>query len=86
MAYEVTNGPKCILSGFGGSPSIWVYNDGDAHGTVDGTDYFTDAKELGMKVGDLVFVQLTSDYTTTLHSVSAVDADGNGTISAAVLA
>ena len=86
MAYEVTNPPKCILSGFGGSPSIWVYNDGDAHGTVDGTDYFTNAKQLGMKANDLVFVQLTSDATTTLHSVLEIDASGNGTLSAAVLA
>ena len=86
MAYEVTNSPKCIVHGIGGGPSVWVYADGDAHGDVDATDYFTNGKKLGMKAGDLVFVQNTTGYTTTLHSVSAVDADGNATISAAVLA
>lgn len=86
MAYETSNPPKCILHGIGGGPSIWVYADGDAHTDVDATDYFTNGLELGMKVGDVVIVQNTTGYTTTLHSVSAVDADGNATISAAVLA
>lgn len=85
MAYETSNPPKCVLSGFGGSASIWVYTDGDAHGDVDASGYFTNGAKLGMKVGDIVFVQNTTGYTTTLHSVSAV-ASGAATISAAVLA
>ena len=85
MAYETTNPPKCILSGFGGSASIWQYTDGDAHTDVDASGYFTDGGALGMEVGDVVYVQNSSGYTTTLHSVSAVSA-GAATISAAVLA
>lgn len=86
MAYETSNPPKCILAGIGAGPSTWVYTDGDAHTDVDATGYFTNGSKLGMKVGDLVFVQNTTGYTTTLHSVSAVSGAGAATISAAVLA
>lgn len=85
MAYETSNPPKCILAGIGSGPSTWVYTDGDIHTDVDATGYFTNGAKLGMKVGDLVFVQNTSGYTTTLHSVSGVSS-GAATISAAVLA
>lgn len=85
MAYEVANSPKCVVHGIGSGPSIWVYTDGDAHTDVDAAGYFTNAGKLGMKVGDIVYVQNTTGYTTTLHSVSAVTA-GAATISAAVLA
>jgi hypothetical protein len=85
MAYETTNPPKCVLSGFGGSASIFVYTDGDAHTAVDEAGYFTNGKLLGMKVGDIVYVQNTTGYTTTLHSVSVVSGDA-ATVSAAVLA
>lgn len=87
MAYETTNPPKKIGGGIGASgPQIWIYIDGDAHGDVDATDYFTDGRDRGMRVGDIVFVVNTSGYTVTTHAVSVVDSDGNATISAAVLA
>ncbi|HEV2898848.1 MAG TPA: hypothetical protein VGX71_13630 [Pseudaminobacter sp.] len=86
MAYETSNPPKCVLSGFGGSASLYVYTDGDAHGTVSGAAYFANGKDLGMKIGDVVIVQNTTGYTTTTHSVSAVSAAGAATVSAAVLA
>jgi len=85
MAYETSNSPKCLVVGIGSGPSIWVYTDGDAHADVDAAGYFTNAGKLGMKVGDIVYVQNTTGYTTTLHSVSAVS-NGAATISAAVLA
>lgn len=85
MAYEVSNPPKCVSPNIGSGPATWVYTDGDAHADVDAAGYFTNGSKLGMKVGDIVFVQNTTGYTTTLHSVSAVTA-GAATISAAVLA
>lgn len=86
MAYETTNPPKCLIPRMGDSPAIWVYSDGDAHGTVEGSDYFTDGLELGMKVGDVVIVIDTDDGATTIHSVTVLDSDGNATINAATLA
>jgi len=86
MTYAVSNSPRKIAGGIGASGnSFWLYVDGDAHGTVSGTDYFTNGRDLGMKVGDIVHVVNTSGYTVTTHAVSAIDADGNATVSAAVL-
>lgn len=85
MAYETSNPPRCIVAGGISGPAQWLYQDGDAHTDVDAAGYFTNGGDLGMKVGDLVFVQNTSGYTTTLHAVSAVSS-GAATVSAAVLA
>ncbi|TIO42577.1 MAG: hypothetical protein E5X81_20905 [Mesorhizobium sp.] len=86
MAYSTTNPPKCILSGFGGSPSIWGYNSTDVHTDVDATEYFTDGKQLGMKVGDYVMVgKTTATIGATLHYVQTV-ATAGVTISPAILA
>ena len=86
MAYSATNSPKCVVAGFGGGASIWSYESADAHATVAGAGYFTNAKTLGMKVGDIVFVKVTPAYTVTTHAVSAISAGGAATVSAAVLA
>lgn len=87
MAYATTNPPKCVVTGFGGGPQIWIYASTDPHGTVEGAGYFTNGAALGMRVGDVVVVQDTDTgtYNTTIHSVSAVSA-GAATINAAVLA
>ena len=85
MAYSASNAPKCIAVGVGNAPSVWVYASADIHTDVDAAGYFTNGGKLGMKVGDIVFVQNTSGYTATLHAVSAVSA-GAATVSAAVLA
>lgn len=71
MAYEVTNPPKCIVSGVGSGPSIWVYIDADAHTAVDADDYFSDGDTLGMKENDIVFVIDNDTFTCTLHYVRA---------------
>lgn len=93
MAYAAAN-LKCISSGAIGGPNTWYYASTDAHTDVDATGYFADTGagtpglQFGMKVGDIVYVVNTSSsaYTVTVHCVSAVDADGDATISAAVLA
>lgn len=70
--YSTSNPPFKIAGGLTGSmPAIWMYSSVDAGSTVDGAGYFTNAKELGMKAGDLVFV-LDNDSTYfqwTAHSV-----------------
>jgi Mg-chelatase subunit ChlD len=86
MSYSPTT-LRRIAGGLGGSgPSIWHYTTTDAHGAVDATDYFSNGKDAGMHVADVVFVVDTSGGTATMHYVSAIDSDGNATIAAATLA
>lgn len=87
------SGLHCLVPSVGsGAPAIWVYTSTDAHGSVEATDYFAlmgppGANNRGMKVGDVVIVidSDTGPGNVTIHSVSAVDADGNATINAALL-
>jgi hypothetical protein len=79
MAYSASNPPKLLVQSLGGvGPNIWSYASTDGASTVDGANYFTNGGSLGMKVGDLIFVQDTdaSPVITTLHQVSAT---GDGT-------
>lgn len=85
MSYAVTNPPVCLIPSMGGHSAVWVYKSTDAHGSVEATDYFSDGADRGMKVNDVVIVLDTDAPACTIHLVSAVDADGNATISAATL-
>lgn len=70
MAYATTNPPRAILEGgIGGSPSIWLYSSADASTDVDGSGYFTNGYDLGMRDGDLIFVYVTSSKLWTTHTV-----------------
>jgi lipid-binding SYLF domain-containing protein len=69
-----------------GSPSLWIYRSADAHAAVDATDYFTNGRDLGMKVGDVVIVVITTTELATIHAVLAIDDDGNASISAGTFA
>lgn len=85
MSYATTNPPVCLIPSTGDHSAVWLYKSADAHGDVDVTDYFSNGEALGMKVNDLVFVIDTATPSATMHIVSAVDADGNATISVATL-
>jgi hypothetical protein len=86
MSYA-SSGLQMISGSIGGSGArLWRYVSADAHGAVDATDYFSDAKDRGMKANDIVFVVDTNSATCTVHYVSAIDSDGNGTLAAATLA
>lgn len=76
-----------VAGGIGASgAAIWRYTSADAHGDVDATDYFSDGRKKGMHVNDIVFVIDTNVGTATMHYVTAIDSDGNATISVATLA
>ncbi len=76
-----------VSGGIGSGPSVFVYLSPDAHGDVGGTDYFAlGSKNYGMALGDVVISVFTTGYLATVHAVSAIDSDGNATVSAAVLA
>lgn len=85
MTYDSTK-LKLIKSGFNGGPALWDYTSGDAHGTVEGASYFSNAKQRGLKLGDKVIVcNSGSNYDTTIHAVKSVSGNA-ATINAAVLA
>ena len=48
-----------MVPGVGGGPAIWVYQSTDVHTDVDAASYFSNGGRLGMKPGDIVFVQDT---------------------------
>lgn len=78
MAYSTSNPPALLSQSVGGDFRVWRYRSTDDAATVDGANYFTNGGDLGLKVGDIVWVTDTdaSPVITTLHQVSAT---GNGT-------
>jgi hypothetical protein len=97
MSFNAAGLRKVLDLGMSDPRSMWLYETADAHTTVDNADYFTavsvpirnftpGAVNLGMQVGDLVVVRTTGNGATTLHSVTAVSATGDASLSAAVLA
>jgi len=86
MPYSTSNPPKLVVPSFtnvSGEASIWTYASTDAPTSVDATGYITNAKELGMKAGDLVAVVDTdaSPAQTTLHRVVAINTNGSADLS-----
>jgi len=62
--------------------TMWLYKSADVVGDVDAVDYFASGEKLGMKVGDPVGVIDTTTPLFTWCWVSAIDADGNATVTA----
>lgn len=79
MTYAATNPPKLIATGLAGRGNIWQYRSTDAAATVDGAGYITNASDLGMKAGDIVFVTDTdaTPPALTLHAVASIAANGS---------
>lgn len=86
MSYSTSNPPVCVTPRIGSGPALWIYNSADVHTDVDASEYFTNGKKLGMKVGDHVIVGKTSaTIGSTLHYVTTV-ATAGVTVSPAILA
>ena len=81
--FRMTDGP---LSGNANSfPSLWGYSSADAAATVAGANYFSDGQDLGLRLGDLVFVNDTVTPLVTVHRVKTLDTATRGvTLSAAI--
>lgn len=87
MAYSTSNPPTCVGGdNSGGGNRVWLYVSADAHGTVDGADYFSNGDALGLKVNDAMIVVDSNVPTCTIHHVATVTAGGAATITAATLA
>lgn len=86
MTYSTSNPPQLLVPSIGGKPAIWSYEDGDVDSDVNATDYFSNGEELGMQVGDMVWVYDTTTPKCSVHYVSAIDSDGNATTAFAAVA
>ena len=86
MAYSATLPPNMVSQSVGAAPAFWLYASEDVHTDVDAANYFTNGKDLGMRVNDVVVViKTTATIGATLHVVTEVSADG-ATVSPAILA
>jgi hypothetical protein len=82
MAYSTSNPPRLLTQDLdGGAGKLWMYVSTDDENAFDDTDYITNAAELGMTTGDIVFAIDTTNGLSSIGKVT-VDADGNGTLSA----
>jgi hypothetical protein len=85
MAFAAS-GLVVMVPSIGAGPALYRYTSTDGHATVEATDYFAAMETYGMRVGDVVIVIDSDAPAVTIHTVTAVDSDGNATISAATLA
>jgi hypothetical protein len=78
MSYSTSLPPALISQGIGGTFKVWSYRSTDGAATVDTANYVTNGGDLGLGVGEVMYVTDTdaSPVITTLHQVSAT---GNGT-------
>lgn len=85
MAYSTSAPPRLVTSGglYGVAATggqNWFYSTADTAATVDTTGYITNGGDLGMKVGDLVNVQVTGTGVVTSHRVVTVSATAPGAV------
>lgn len=78
MAFSNANlsGPFQSIAG----PRTFIYKSAEVVGDVDAVDFFASGANYGMAVGDRVVVIDTATPLVTDCWVSAVDADGNATV------
>ena len=86
MVYSVDNPPRQIVQGLSGTPSLWVYVDGDDDATVNGAGYFSNGADLGMKLGDFLLHFDTTTPRGSVHFVTSVTVAGVPTMAFAAVA
>lgn len=69
MAYVTSNPPALVFSFNNNLPKLWQYSSADAMATVDGSGYFTNGYDLGMRDGDLIFVYNAASKIWSAHTV-----------------
>lgn len=76
MAYSTSNPPFLLAQNIGGGKKLWGYASTDAATAVRVAGYITNAKLLGMKAGDLVWMIDTdaSPIAAQLMTVASVNA------------
>ncbi|MDE2440028.1 MAG: hypothetical protein KGP14_03310 [Betaproteobacteria bacterium] len=53
-------------------PRVWTYSSTDAMSVVRAANYFSDAYNIGMKVGDMVYVLQTTSGAVTAATIAVV--------------
>ncbi len=84
MAYSVSNPPTLVVQAIAQTTlRLWAYSSTDVATDVDAAGYFTNGDALGLKAGDVMFVQDTDTgpNTITIHRVTSVTAGGAATVS-----
>ncbi len=77
MAYSTSVPPMLIsVAPLAAAGQIWRYATTDAGTAVDAAGYFTNAKALGMRAGDVVINYCTTTGLSTMHSVVTVTSTG----------
>lgn len=88
MAYSKANPPVAMSMGpltefnatEGGASfpggKMWLYKSTDVIATVEGANYFSNGKDLGMQPGDLVYIIDTTTPHAYLETVATVTASG----------
>lgn len=84
MTYSTDNPPVKLVDGLmgggaaGRGGALWHYASTDDDATVIAAGYITNADDLGMKVGDVVFiVETDNSYKLALAVVTAVSSTGS---------
>lgn len=78
MAYDTANPPSLIAQGIGGKGQIWDYRSTDSNTAVDAAGYFSNAQELGMKVGAMVLLTDTDATPPTVSHPMVNEVSANG--------
>ena len=74
MAYSTSQPPRLMVPAMNAqTPQIWAYTSVDDDATTNGAGYYTDGADLGMKLGDMVYVFDTTTPKGSLHWVSTVN-------------
>lgn len=83
MAYSTSTPPALIAGGltYNGGPRVWIYTTTDATATIDTTGYITNGGNLGMRVGDIVLVFISSGTVTlSMYRVVTVSSTAPGAV------
>ena len=75
MAYSTANPPALMIQRAGSnSGAVWWYRSADVIATVDDANYFSNAKDLGMRQNDVIYVENTTGNLVSLGKVGAINA------------
>jgi hypothetical protein len=69
MSYSTANPPRLLMQAIAGQ-RLWYYESADAAATVDGSGYFSNGHDLGMRNKDQIIVFDTTNSITTWHRVA----------------
>lgn len=81
MAYDSTKLNMVVAGPIASGPRLWTHTSADTGAQAQVSGFITDAKDRGMKVGDLVYHHNTGTDITSLHRVAVINANGSADLS-----